>query len=175
MELKNNEPNSTDESKYSYSLILAIAREHNFDLYEKLNIEDDEIQKLPENERISMLLCKEFLPEMVKNLFEIKDTKGNFKTEKGIKTLTNTIKESPSDPLVFIAKLAQDSLMAAVDANSIMSHLMPRDFLENIGSKDFNKSLIGIVLKRAPDVYQKYMRANKKTRIDYKIANLHFR
>jgi hypothetical protein len=176
MEINNNEPNLVNEYKDWYDQIITISKEHNFGLYEKLNRSDEKIQNLPnKNEKNSMLLCKRSLPKMVKSLYELKDINGNFKTEKAIKTITNTIKESPSNPLIFIAKLAQDSFLAGVESNNVMANLMPKDFLETQNNKDFNKSLIKIVLKRAPNLYQKYMRADRKTRIDNNIASLNFR
>lgn len=133
MEIKNTESHSINESKHGYNLILDIAKEHNFELFNKLNIDDNKIQELPdENQRISMLLCKKHLPETLTNLFELKDKNGNYKTRQAIKTITNTIKETPPDPLIFMAKFAQDSFLAGVDVNSVIKNLIPKDFLKTI-------------------------------------------
>lgn len=176
MELNNNEPNSTNEYKGWYDQILTITKEHNYDLYKKLNINDNEIQNLPnENDRISMLLCKRSLPIIVKNLFEIEDSEGKYKTEKGIATLTRTIKESTSNPLVFIAKLAQDSYRDGVNPNVVMENLMPRDFIEKQNNNEFNETLRTITKRRAPDLNKIYMNTNKMTRIQNNIASLHFK
>lgn len=176
MELVNNELNPASEYKEWYDRILTISKEHNYDLYKKLNIKDNELQNISnENDKISILLCKKYLPKMVKNLFEVKDVKGKFKTENGIKTLTNTIKESPSEPLIFITKFAQDSFLAGVNSDSVMGNLMPKDFIENENNENFNKKFIKTVQKRAPNLYQKYMVVSKETKIQNNIASLHFR
>lgn len=175
MELKNTESHSINESKYGYNLILDIAKEYNFDLFNKLNIDDIKIQQLPDkNQKISILLCKKYLPETLKSLFELKDKEGNFKTRLAIKTLTNTIKETPSDPLIFMAKFAQDSFLAGVDASSVIKNLIPKDFLEQHGNEEFNKKFLRIILKRAPNVYRKYIRSGIALK-EPNIASLHLR